>query len=888
MESSIFRYIIKHSKRQQVFIVLITALSLPFYYISLDVPKLIVNKALEGSQADFPKPFEILGFGLVDLDQKPLLYALCALFLVLTLINGGFKYYINVAKGILGERMLRRLRYQLLARVLRFPLPHFRRVSPGEIIPMITSEVEPLGGYIADAIVLPLYSGGLLLTAIFFIFAQDVYMGAAAISLYPIQGYLIPKLQRRVNQLGKERVREVRKLSERIAESTQTVQEIHANDTVRYELSDFAGRFGRIYDIRYRIYMLKFLAKFLNNFMSQLTPFLFFSIGGYFVIAGGLSLGSLVAVLAAYKDLPGPWKELLDYYQMKEDSRIKYEQVVSQFDPPGMMAEAVVGGDHDTPAPLAGDIETVNLGFQDDGEPMLEGVNLRLALGQRIAVVGDGASGKNELALLLARLLDPTSGRVAVGGVDLKDVPEALTGRRITYVGPTTSLLSASLGDNLTYGLKHRPLKEVEYASKLAETRRRHALLEARLSGNSMDDRNADWIDYPAAGAETPPSLTREIVRAMDIADLSPDVYQFGLRGTIDPVLKPDAAKRVLEARATLPSLLAQADLADLIEPFHPERYNTNATMAENLLFGTPRGEDFALERLAENPYVRTVLDATGLTEDLLAMGHEVARTMIELFADLPPEHEYFAQFSFIGFEDLPEYQALLRGAEAGHLDRLPEPDRLRLLSLPFKLIPARHRLGTIDEPMQERLLVARRAFAEGLPEQYRLSIAFFDPAQYNALATLQDNVLFGKLVYGKAHAAQKIGDLLAELVAALGLREIVIEAGLDFPAGIGGTRLTATQRQKVALARAVLKRPELVILNETTASFDGPSQAHVLTSLIEEFAGRTLVWALHRPSLAKHFDHVLVLKSGRVVEQGAFAALAEGDGPLAQMIAAE
>jgi ABC-type multidrug transport system fused ATPase/permease subunit len=888
MEPSIFRYILKYSKRQQVFIVLVTLASLPFYYASLDVPKLIVNMALDSAPEEFPLPFQILGIELLSLDQKPLLYAYCALFLLLVLINGGFKYLINVMKGILGERMLRRLRYQLLARALRFPLHHFRRVSSGEIIPMVTSEVEPLGGYIGDALVTPLYQGGLLVTAIFFIFAQDLYMGAAAISLYPIQGWLIPKLQRKVNRLGKDRVKEVRKLSERIAEATQSSQEIHAHDTVRWELADFSTRFGRIYDIRYRIYTLKFLAKFLNNFMSQLTPFFFFSIGGYYVIEQQLSLGALVAVLAAYKDLPGPWNELLTYYQTKEDSRIKYQQVVDQFDPPGLRDETLVGGDLETPPPLAGTIETSNLGFSEDGDPVVDALSIAIPIGQRVALVGDASSGKGELTMLLARLIDPTSGRIVVGGTDLKDAPEALTGRRIAYVGPNTPLLSASLADNLTYGLKHRPLRPFDYAAEAPAARRRRAMTEARLSGNAEDDRNDDWIDYAAAGAAAPEALIHAIISVLDLADMSPDVYQFGLRGTIDPLLKPDAARRVLEARAALRELLAESNLADLVEPFDPNRYNLNATVAENLLFGTPRDDTFVGQHLADNAYVRKVLDDTGLTADLLTMGYEVAQTMIELFADLPPEHEFFAQFSFIGSEDLPEYQALLRRAEPGKLDALAEPDRLRLLNLPFQLIPARHRLGKIDEPMRERLLVARRAFAEGLPARFRATIAFFDPATYNGLASLQDNILFGKVAYGKAQAAQRIGDLISQLVEALGLREIVIEAGLDFPAGIGGTRLTPVQRQKLALARALLKRPDMLILNEATASFDGPSQAHVLTSLLGEFEGRTLIWALHRASLAKYFDKIIVLKSGRVAQTGTFTELEGKEGPLSQLLSAE
>ena len=172
-------------------------------------------------------------------------------------------------------------------------------------------------------------------------FIQDPMLGAAAIALYPVQGWLIPKLQRKVNQLGKQRVRTVRKLADRIGESVAGIAEIHANDTVRagiWPISPTGS--ATIYDIRFEIFKRKFFIKFLNNFINQLTPFFFYSIGGYLVIEGSISFGALVAVLAAYKDLASPWKELLDFYQQKEDVRIKYEQVVEQFDPPELMPPA--------------------------------------------------------------------------------------------------------------------------------------------------------------------------------------------------------------------------------------------------------------------------------------------------------------------------------------------------------------------------------------------------------------------------------------------------------------------------------------------------------------------------------------------------------------------
>ena len=62
-----------------------------------------------------------------------------------------------------------------------------------------------------------------------------------------------------------------------------------------------------------------------------MTPFLFYSIGGYQALKGSLDIGQLVAVIAAYKDLPGPLKDLIDWDQARQDVQVKYQQVVEQF-----------------------------------------------------------------------------------------------------------------------------------------------------------------------------------------------------------------------------------------------------------------------------------------------------------------------------------------------------------------------------------------------------------------------------------------------------------------------------------------------------------------------------------------------------------------------------
>lgn len=876
MEPTIFKYIIRYSKLQQLWLLCVIALSYPFLYLSLDMPKLIVNRAIGDVTQAPPDFYEIPIFGVplvrLAMDQLNFLFLLSSIYLALVLINGVLKYYINVFKGRMGERLLRRLRYQLYERILRFPLAHFRKISQGELIPMITAEVEPLGGFIGAAFADPMFQGGQLLIILSFIMIQDPVLGLAAIALYPFQIYAIPKLQRAVNRLGKQRVQNVRRLSDHIGESVSGYPEIHTNDAASHELSRFANRLGVIYWIRYDIYRRKFFIKFLNNFIDKLTPFFFFSIGGWLVIEGNLSFGALVAVLAAYKDLASPWKELLTWYQQKEDIRIKYEQVIEQFDPPEMLDE---GRLHDEPDETGtdGSIELRNVSVVDeDGIRPLDGVSLEIPSGTHLLLLGAGNSGRDELVMLLAGLTDPAGGSVKLGGRDMARLPRALTGRQIGYAGPNAYIQAGSVRDALTYGLTHRPLRPASYDDE-ARKQREAEEEEARTAGNTDLDYNADWVDYEAAGVADRDGFRHRLIEVLHAVILGEDIYRLGLRGVVDPAETPEVAEQVLQARFAMRARLDDRALSSCIEPFDADRYNTSATVAENLLFGVPLGKVLDEDGIALNPYVRHVLEQTGMAPEFLKIGQKVAETMVELFADLPPGHEFFDQFSFISAEDLPEFQAIL-GRTARGLDTLSQTDRQRLTALTFKLVPARHRLGLIEQDLQDRLVAARRVFADGLPAELRSEVAFFQADAYTQGASIQDNILFGKLVYGQANAPARVGAMIAEILDETGLRETVMLVGLEAETGSGGSRLTAEQRQKLSIARALIKRPKVLLIHDAVATMDAASQEQILENLLAAAKGSTFVWTAGSAADAERFDRIVVLEDGKVAEEGAVGEL--------------
>ena len=111
-------------------------------------------------------------------------------------------------------------------------------------------------------------------------------------------------------------------------------------------------------------------------------------------------------------------------------------------------------------------------------------------------------------------------------------------------------------------------------------------------------------------------------------------------------------------------------------------------------------------------------------------------------------------------------------------------------------------------------------------------------------------------------------------LCIALGLRGAVTEYGLDYPVGIVGSRLSSVQPGKLAIARAVLKRPDVLVVDRATALLDAASQTRILDNLLKEFDSRALIWVVHRASLAECFARTIVLEGGKVVEQGTYPEL--------------
>jgi putative ABC transport system ATP-binding protein len=160
--------------------------------------------------------------------------------------------------------------------------------------------------------------------------------------------------------------------------------------------------------------------------------------------------------------------------------------------------------------------------------------------------------------------------------------------------------------------------------------------------------------------------------------------------------------------------------------------------------------------------------------------------------------------------------------------------------------------------------------FREKLPPHLASEFSFHDADQINPFASLQDNILFGRIVDGRAGAVDRISALLREILEELDLSYAVLERGLNYEIGSGGRRLSLSQRQQLGLARVLLRRPEFLIVNRGLNALDNRTVEKIVHGILEmahaEQEPFGVLWITSAESQASMFDRTLKFSRGELV----------------------
>ena len=482
----------------------------------------------------------------------------------------------------------------------------------------------------------------------------------------------------------------------------------------------------------------------------------------------------------------------------------------------GLQSRAI--RENPVPLPRAGSLAATGLSACDPGNgTRISGIALSVPVPAHIALVGKPEAGARVFAALVGGQLEPSAGRLTLGDVDLAAVDPIERARRIAYAGGETVLIPGSLRDNLAYGCPPGPD------------------LEARLAN------------------------------AVAVAGLETFVHERGLAGTLDPSREAHLAAAIVDARHAVRRALGAKGIDRLVEPFDHGRYNQHATIGENLLFGKPIGDTFREENLASHPFIRAILDSEGLTRKLAAIGHSIAVSMVEIFAEIPDGHPLFARFSFFSSGDRAYFADLVaRHAEWRRSNSAR--DRERLIGLALRYSESRHRLGLLDESLQRSLLSARASFAKMLPLSLQPSIEIYDASRLCAAASVQDNLLFGRIVFDQAGAEAAVQAIVAEVLSERSLDADVTRIGMDSPVDPVASDLTSSRRVAIDLVRCLVRQPDIVVVERALDGLPAPQANALVARLRRALVGRGLLLVTPRISDAMEqppFDAVIRFERG-------------------------
>ena len=835
----LFYWVLHRNRALQLFLLLIILISLVFRVIPLEMQKRIVNQAIQ-------------------LKDLHLLFLYCGLYFGAVILAGISKYTINVLQMVIGQKILIELRTTLYHHVLQLPLQYYRGMQPGTVMSAMTAELNAIGYFLGGALAIPLTSLLTFLIFLGYMFMLNSRLALITMGLYAVELVVIPILQKRYNRLNRKRITTVRAMANVVNEAISGIHEIHANSSFVLEEQRLRTYILELYTLLKRLFIVKYGIKFSNNLFQSFGPFLLFLLGGYYAVMGDFTLGALVAFLSAHEKVYDPWKEIIEYYQSFQDARVRYSQIMEIFD---LEPEYPLLPEGRKPVQFSGKIELQNASFTVGGRiNLLNRISTSIRRGEQIAIVGFSGSGKSTLLLCMDQLYPLSAGTISYDGHNIETLSKADINNNITLISQKPFVFAGTIRDNLLYGVQSRAL---------------------------LDD-------------EPLPDLSTQL-RAIYDTGLEEDIIRFGFQTVLTRECCAPFKEKLLTIRHELANQL-QREFSDVVEFYNIDKFLQYVSLRDNLIFGDCPTGKFDSVNLPENRPFMQLLKQTGLAEPFLHLGLTLAKETVQLLYECRND-EFFFRYTPMQQTEFKEYVELIDRNN----DALPESRKgqAMLYRLALRFIPGFHRVAVMDPSIEGRVVEARKLFLQNvvhlkmssctgkdsnafcfLCEKIDNSSPFqpFCPNQYLYSRTLLENILFGEMKSRKS-----MGEELSNLLYAMLAKDMlddVLDVGLNFQVGSQGDRLSGGQKQKLAIARALLRNTPIILLDEATASLDNISQRRIQDVLdTRQQEGKTIVSVIHRLENAPRYDRILLLKNGLLVEEGTFSQLLSRKGLFFELV---
>jgi ATP-binding cassette, subfamily B, bacterial len=374
--------------------------------------------------------------------------------------------------NVVGQRVMHDLRAAVYRHLQRLSLAFFTRTRTGEVQSRIANDVGGVQNVVTSTATSIVSSATTVLATIVAMFALDWRLAAFSLALLPFFVWLTRRVGRERKRITAERQGRLADMSSLVEESL-SVSGILLGKTMG-RAPELADRFTResadLADLEVRSRMAGRWRMASVQMTFSIMPALVYWFAGQSIASGGsaVSIGTVVAFTTLQTRLFFPLQSLLSVGIDVQTSLALFHRIFEYLD------LTVDIDEREDPVELeevGGEVrlDGVAFGYDVDGPPTLDGIDLEVPAGTTTAIVGETGSGKTTLGYLVARLYDATAGRVTIDGVDVRDLSFASLARTVGLVSQETYLFHATVRENLRFARPEASDEELEDAARAAQ-----------------------------------------------------------------------------------------------------------------------------------------------------------------------------------------------------------------------------------------------------------------------------------------------------------------------------------------------------------------------------------------------------------------------------------
>ena len=384
-----------------------------------------------------------------DLARISLIVAGCAVAVLVTAVAA---YKLNYRLFRTTETALAALRVRAFRRVHDLSMLHQQSARRGSLVSRVTSDVDQMSVFMQWGGILIVVSLGQLLLATVLMAVYSWQLTLLVYACFLPLAIVLPKLQRRLaSAYGTVRER-IGDLLGAVSESVVGAQTVRAYGVEDRTADRIDGAIDRHYRSAVRAQKTTVLVFTSGELVAALANAAVVVAGVLLGVGGhGLTAGKLVAFLFLVTLFIAPVQVASEALSEAQNALASFRRVLDIVDAEPDVADPAPGTPL-PPGPLGVTFDSVMFRYPQANRAALVDVDLQIRPRSRVAVVGETGSGKTTFAKLLTRLMDPTSGRVLVGGVPLTEVPFSSLRSRVVMVPQDGFLFDESVADNVRYG----------------------------------------------------------------------------------------------------------------------------------------------------------------------------------------------------------------------------------------------------------------------------------------------------------------------------------------------------------------------------------------------------------------------------------------------------